>query len=195
MSGFTMTQTELLYAFYGAATTSVPTTTTPVTITAAMPEISVPAGFMQVLGKRSSSLVLELGGYLSTSAATPPTWSFGLAYTQPSPPTFSGSAGLCTATTAVSPTASSSGSWIMRARIGLRALGVGAASTVWCDGDVDSNLFAAAPLLLNPGGSGGTSMSTWQSDLEYYLWPYLVLSAGTAGNTVTTQWAKLYGEN
>jgi hypothetical protein len=28
-----------------------------------------------------------------------------------------------------------------------------------------------------------------------YLWPYITLGAATAGNTVTPQWGKLYGEN
>jgi hypothetical protein len=193
MSGFTMTQVELLHAFYGAATTSVPTATTPVTITAGMPEIAVPAGYMQTLGKRSSSLELDVGGYM-TATATVPTWSFGVAVTTGGTPTFGSTNVLATATTAVAPTAGS-GSWALHMFIGLRTLGTGAASTVWASGVVTSNLFAATPLMLNPGGSGGTSFTTWQSDLEYYIWPYLTLSAATASNTVTTQYAKLYGEN
>ena len=194
MSGYTQTTNELLHAFYGAATASVPTATTAVTITAGMPEIIVPAGFMSVLGKRSSSLKLELGGYMASSA-TPPTWSFGLAVSTGSPPVFSATTTLASPTLTVAPTASGSGSWFFTCNIGLRTLGVGNTSTVWCNGAVTSNLFAAAPLLLNPSGGGGTAMTAWQSDLEYYLWPYLTLSAATAGNTVTTQFAKLYGEN
>lgn len=192
MSGYTMTQAELLYAFYGVATTSVPTAGV-ATVTAAMPECGVPGGYMVALGKRSSSLVLDLGGYL-TATATVPTWSFGLAWTNASPPVFGGTQLLVTPTAAVAPTAGS-GSWNMHVKLGLRTLGVGAASTIWASGSVTSNLFAAAPLVFNPGGSGGTSMTTWQDDLEYYLWPYLTLSAATAGNTVTTQYMKLYGEN
>jgi len=183
----------LLYAFYGAATTSVPTGAA-VTITAAMPEVSVPGGYMVTLGKRSSSLKLEIGGYI-TGTVTTPTWSFGLAYTTVSPPAFSAATPLCTPSTAVAVGSSASGSWDATFRIGLRALAPGAASTIWCSGIVASNLFAAAPLTMNPGGSGGTTMTAWQDDLEYYLWPYLTLSAATAGNTVTTQYMKLYGEN
>lgn len=183
----------MLYAFYGAATTSVPTGAA-VTITAAMPEVSVPGGYMVTLGKRSSSLKLEIGGYI-TGTVTTPTWSFGLAYTTVSPPAFSAATPLCTPSTAVAVGSSASGSWDATFRIGLRALAPGAASTIWCSGIVASNLFAAAPLTMNPGGSGGTTMTAWQDDLEYYLWPYLTLSAATAGNTVTTQYMKLYGEN
>jgi hypothetical protein len=193
MSGFTMTQNELLHAFYGVATTSV-VSASAVTTTAGTPEIVVPAGFMSALGKRSSSLVLDIGGYL-TATATVPTWSFGVAFTAfATPPAFSAAAPLCTPTLAVAPTAGS-GSWNLHLKIGLRTLGTGNASTVWASGSVTSNLFAAAPLLFNPAGSGGTTVTNWQSDQEYYLWPYLTLGAATAGNTVTTQYAKLYGEN
>ena len=187
-----MTQAELLHAFYGAATTSVPTAAA-VVITAAQPEIVVPAGYMRALGKMSSSLVLEVGGYM-TATATVPTWSFGIAYTSASPPVFSASTPLATPTTAVAPTAGS-GSFLMRVNLGLRTLAPGAASTLWCNGRVDGNLFTGAPVLLNPGGSGGTTVTVWQDDLQYYLWPYLTLGAATASNTVTVQYAKLYGEN
>lgn len=194
MSGYTGTQTELLHAFYGAATTSVPTASTAVTITAAQPEIVVPAGFMSALGKRSASLELDIGGYLTTTAT--PTWSFGVAFTAfASPPVFSAGAPLVTPTTAAVPT-TGSGSWGLHLIIGLRTLGVGNASTVWASGTVTSNLFASTPLVFNPGGSGGTTVTNWQNDQEYYLWPYLTLGSGTVtSNTVTTQYAKLYGEN
>ena len=192
MSGFTQTTNELLHSYFGAATVSAPVTATPVTITAGMPEIVVPAGFMQTLGKRSSSLKLELGGYMTDNAS--PTWSFGLAVTTGSPPVFGSTLLLATPTTAVIPT-TGSGSWNMFANIGLRTLATGPTSTVWCNGVVTGNLFAAAPLELNPAGSGGTTMTTWQSDLEYYLWPYLTVTGTVTSNTVTTQFVKLYGEN
>jgi hypothetical protein len=190
MSGYTMTQTELLYASYVVATTSVPTAAA-VTITAGMPTINVPAGFMSGGGKRTPSLRLRMEGYL-TATATVPTWSFGLSAGTTT--SFSATGPLATPTAAVAPTAGS-GSFTLDADIGLRTLGVGAASTIWCSGVVTSNLFAAAPLKFNPGGSGGTSYTTWQDDVEYFLWPYLTLSAATALNTVTVQYAKLYGEN
>jgi hypothetical protein len=192
MSGFTQTTNELLYAFYGAATTSVPSTSA-VSTTIATPEIVVPAGFMSVTGKRSSSLLLEMGGYL-TATATVPTWSFGVGYTSYSiPPSFTATP-VCTPTAAVAPTAGS-GSWNLHLKMGLRTLGFGNASTIWASGIVTSNLFAAAPRVFNPAGTGGTTVTNWQSDTEYYLWPYLTLSAATAANTVTTQYVKLYGEN
>ena len=39
------------------------------------------------------------------------------------------------------------------------------------------------------------SAATIDVDQQIFLWPYLTLGAATAGNTVTMQMAKLYGEN
>lgn len=194
MSGYTFTQAELLHAFYGAATTSVPTASA-VTITAGQPEIIVPAGALSVLGKRSSSLLLEWGGY-ATATATVPTWSFGLAYTAfATPPAFSAATPLATISNTLTPSAAS-GSLRAQFHIGLRTLGTGNASTVWCSGDVQpSPALSSSSWWLNPSGSGGTTVTTWQSDQEYYLWPYLTLGAATAGNTVTVQYVKLWGLN
>jgi len=82
----------------------------------------------------------------------------------------------------------------MECEIGLRTLVIGAASTIVCHGAIDSNGFATN-LQLAPAGSGNASFTTYDKQLAYYLWPYLTLGAATAGNTVTTQYGKLYGEN
>lgn len=194
MSGYTQTTNELLHSFYGAATASVPSASA-VTITAGTPEIVVPAGFMSALGKRSSSLCLRFGGYM-TGTATVPTFAFGLAYTVfATPPVFSAGTPLATLSNTVTPTAAS-GSWDATFDIGLRSLGLGNTSTVWCSGKVmASPALTTSAWWLNPLGAGGTTDTIWQSDQEYYLWPYLTLGAATAGNTVTVQWVKLYGEN
>jgi hypothetical protein len=191
LSFYTGTQNELLYSFYGAATTSV-VSASAVTITAGYPEIAVPANFMSALGKRSSSLKLKLGGFI-TATATVPTFSFGLAYTPFSTsPAFASTPVLATTTNTVTPSAGS-GSFKMEVEIGLRAMGLGQASTVVTHGSWDSNL-TTTNLQLAPGGSGNT-VTNWQSDNEYYLWPFILLGAATTGNTVTVQYAKLYGEN
>jgi len=191
MSGITMTQVELLHSYYGAATTTTPSASA-VSITAGTPEIVVPAGYMSALGKRSSSLKLKLGGFV-TATATVPTFSFGLAFTAfATPPAFSAAAPLATISNTVTPTAGT-GTWKMECEIGLRSIGLGNASTVVTHGAIDSNQWSTN-LQLAPAGSGNT-VTNWQSDQEYYLWPYLTLGAATAGNTITTQYVKLYGEN
>jgi hypothetical protein len=191
MSGYTQTNTELLYSFYGAATTSVPAAAA-ATITAAIPLCYVPAGYMGVTGYRSSSLKLKFGGYM-TATATVPTFAFGFAYTSSS--TFSAGTPLATLSNTVTPTAAT-GSFEGEFDLGLRTLGTGAASTIWASGKVlCSPALTTSVFWLNPLGAGGTTMTIWQTDVEYYLWPYLTLGAATASNTVTLQWMKLYGEN
>lgn len=194
MSGTTMTQNELLHSYYGAATTSVPAAAA-ASIIVGMPEIKVPANYMAATGIRSSSLRLEFGGYM-TATATVPTFSFGLAYTAyAQPPVFSATTPLATISNAVTPSAAT-GSFAAQWFIGLRTLGFGQGSTIWCSGSLRASpAITASEWWLNPLGAGGTTVTVWQADTEYYLWPYLTLGAATASNTVTTQYVRLYGEN
>lgn len=194
MSQYFPPGTELLHSFYGAATTSVPSASA-VTITAGIPEVVVPASYMTGLGKKSSSLQLLFGGYM-TATATVPTFAFGLAYTAfATPPAFSAATPLCTLSNTVTPTAAT-GSFEGQFQIGLRSMGLGNASTIWCSGHVGTSPALSTSIWwVNPLGAGGTTVTTWQTDQEYYLWPYLTLGAATAGNTVTLQFIKLYGEN
>src|ERR1700734_3133098 len=90
MSGFTMTQTELLYAYYGAGTVSVPTTTPGSSMTLGYPPITVPGGYMSSVGERSSSLKL-MGGGIAIITATVPTWQFSLWATTAQPATWAAS--------------------------------------------------------------------------------------------------------
>jgi len=195
MSGYKPVGVELLFATYQAATIS-SVSASAVTITAAWPGIVIPAGYMSdANGDWCSSLRLKMGGFL-TATATVPTWSFGLAITTAN--TFSAASPLATATNTVTP-AAGSGSFTLEAEIGLRTLVIGAASTIVCHGEARSNLFTASgtaqSIQLAPGGSGNASFTTYDKQLAYYLWPYLTLGAATAGNTVTAQYGKLYGEN
>jgi hypothetical protein len=190
VSGFKPVGVELLFSTYQAATTSV-VSASAVTITAGWPGIVIPAGYMtNSQGDWASSLKLKLGGFL-TATATVPTWSFGLAITTTS--TFSAASPLATASQTVTPTAGSA-SWKMECELGLRTLVIGGASTIVCHGAIDSSGFSTN-LQLAPAGSGNASFTTLDKQLSYYLWPYLTLGAATAGNTVTAQYGKLYGEN
>ena len=194
MSQYFPPGTELLHSFYGAATTSVPAAAA-ATITAGIPEVIVPASYMTGLGKKSSSLCLKFGGYM-TATATVPTFAFGLAYTAfATPPAFSASTILATLSNTITPTAAT-GSFEAEMNLGLRSMGLGNASTIWASGRVwASPALTTSVWWLNPLGAGGTTVTTWQTDQEYYLWPYLTLGAATASNTVTVQYIKLYGEN
>lgn len=204
MSGYTQTTNELLYAFFGAATTSVPGTSPGTTITAGYPPIIVPAGYMRSVGSQSSSLRLEIGG-LATATAAIPTWQFFLyaSVATTTAPAFSTSGLTLGSTTTFTPgTAETNDVWTATIHIGLRTLALGAASTVAAVGEFKSDVFQASALTIQsttyvsmPGPGAYTPVATWDTTQAYVLWPALSLGAATAGNTVTVEYLKLYGEN
>jgi hypothetical protein len=198
MSGFTQTTNEVLYAFYGAATTTTIAATAQ-SLIVGYPEIVIPGSYMSVVGKRSSSLRLKMGGLL-TATATIPTFTFGLEITSAVPGAFVTPAAGNTLVTsaAITPVASTNVWWHMEFEIGLRTLVAGALSTVSSAGEIRSQAaFSAAGWQAYeiPATGAYAPFAQWESDLQYFLWPYLTLSAATAGNTMTTEYAKLYGEN
>ena len=203
MSGYTQTTNELLYAFFGAATVSTPTTSPGATITAGYPPIIIPAGYMRNTGSQSSSLRLEMGG-LATATATIPTWQFFLytAIATTSAPAFATTNTLGSTATFTPGTAETNDVWTATIHIGLRTLALGQASTVVAVGEFKCDMFVSAAfavqtqlLVSMPGPGAYTPLATWDTTQAYVLWPALSLGAATAGNTVTVEYCKLYGEN
>ena len=187
--------TESFWSYAQAATTSVPTASA-VTMTAGWPTITIPAGFFQKLGDKTSSARLELQGGL-TATATIPTFAFGLAWTQANPGTFSASNLLHAISANNTPGGAVTLAQVkFRWDISLRTLGLGAASTLVCTGDVDCPSGFASPFKLTMPASNGSKTSATTIDITQpiYLWPYITLGAATAGNSVTLDWGKLYGD-
>lgn len=192
MSGYKGTIFEELYSCYQAATTTTPTAAA-VSVTAGYPAIVVPGSYMTKLGDQASSLRLKFGGQM-TATATVPTWIFGVAFTSAVPAAFSAATPLA-ATGTFTPTAGTAGYFDAEIDIGLRTLGLGAASTIVTTGKVTGALFPSPFFQTIPATNVAPTVATWESDLQYFLWPYLTLSAATAGNTVSLHYCKLYGEN
>jgi len=203
VSGFTQTTNELLYAFFGAATVSVPTTAPGGTITAGYPPIEIPANYFTNVGSRSSSLKLKMGG-LATATAVIPTWQFFLYATiaTTSAPAF-GTAPTVGSTAIFTPgTAETNDVWNAEIDIGLRTLALGQASTIVAVGAFQSDVFQSAALGIQtttyvsmPGPGTFSPLAIYDTTQAYFLWPALQLGAATAGNTVTVEYLKLYGEN
>jgi hypothetical protein len=195
MSGYTGTQFETLYANYGAATTTSPSASA-VSLIVGMPEIVIPSNFMKVVGSQSSSIHVKAGGIM-TCTATIPTFTIGLATTSVTPAAFATTNNLGS-TAALAPAGTTASTpWFLDVEIGLRTLAQGAASTVVTFGEFRSEVYTAAPIGMTPipAVAGAVTMTTWEVGLQYFLWPYLILSAATAGNTMTTEYVKVYGEN
>lgn len=195
MSGYKPIGTELKYASYALATTSVPTAAA-VTITAGQPPIIIPSGYFSDTGDWSSSARLVMGG-LMTTTATIPTWNWGLyaAVATTSPPAFATTLALATTGASTPVSATANVPWWLIIDIGLRTLGLGAASTLVAWGMIQSTTVNTAGELTFPATGAYTPPSTYDASQSYVLWPGLTLGAATAGNTVTTQYAKLYLEN
>lgn len=159
------------------------------------PAITVPAGyFSNAGGDWAGILKLELGGFL-TATATIPTFAFGLYATFAQPAAWGTTITMCTVSTANTPTSAATFPFYMRFDIGLRTSALGAGSTIVTHGFIESpGLASPFKLWLPPAGTGNT-VATWDTHLQYYLWPSIILSAATAGNTVTPQFCKLHGEN
>lgn len=192
---------ESLYSYAQAATTTSPTAGA-VSLIATYPSIEIPGGFFTALGKKSSSVKLKAGGQL-TMTATVPTWLFGVAWTQATPAAFSAS-NVLAATAAFTPTAVPAGAWwLMELDVTLRSIGLGVASTLLSVGQVSCpeafapTAYAQASGAARPMPAVGVSGASGSVDVDQplFLWPFVTLGAATAGNTVTTQYAKLYGEN
>ena len=204
MSFFTGTQSELLYANFGAGTASTPTTTPGSSMINGYPAITIPGGYMSRTGTQSSSLVFECGGLL-IATATVPTWQMFLYLTSVTPAAWAGTVTLGSTAT-WTPTATTGCWFTMRVNIGLRTLGTVAAagtsatSTVVAIGEMRYELASASTATVNtipvsPATTYSPTLTAWEPDLQYFLWPSLSLGAGTAGNTITMEYAKLYGEN
>jgi hypothetical protein len=202
MSGYKPVGVELLYAFFGAATVSSPTTTPGSSMILTYPPIIIPAGYFDKVGSWSSSLKLEMGG-TATATATIPTWQFFL-YTTPlvANPAFATTSTLGSTAIFTPGQAATTVAWDAIINIGIRTLALGTGSTLVTFGRYISNAFVTAAYnvvatntVLMPGPAGTSTFATYDTSQSYTLWPALSLGAATAGNTVITNYAKLYGES
>lgn len=190
MSFYTGTQTEVLYSYAAAATTTTPTAAA-VSMIATYPPVICPGGFFGKLGNQSSAMRLWLWGK-ATATATVPTWIFGISKTTTN--TFAGTGGIQTAT--FTPAAVTAAYFRIIIDITLDSIGQTNNSTVFVNGIVDGPALVPSPFESTiPATNVANTWTDWQVDQQYYLWPYLTLGAATAGNTVTTQSLKVYGEN
>jgi hypothetical protein len=197
MSGYTMTQTELLYSVSQASTpVTTPTVSPGASMIPGLPPITVPAGYMQnSAGTRASSLKLDIWGFL-TATATIPSFGFSLYSTSASPAVWAATNLLATATTTNTPTATAG--FHMEWHISYRTVnpaGSPATGVVICYGRVECPTFVSPFMLMSPPAGTLGNFTAWDANVTYYLWPTIFCGAATASNFVTTEIVKLYGEN
>jgi hypothetical protein len=194
MSGYKNSIFEELYSCYLAATTTTPTAAA-VSLTAGQPAILIPGLYFHKLGDDASSLRLAVRGQM-TATVTIPTFTVGVALTTTS--TFGTTINLGS-TAAFTPPSAFTGAWFhMEVDIGLRTLGLGANTSLVMTGKLEGDALPTATFGRASIPATNTSpavATTVDNTINYYLWPYLTLSAATAGNTMSVHSVKLYGEN
>jgi len=190
MTRYSGTDYELKDSYGGPATITTPTAAA-VSMIAGLGPLIIPAFGMGGLGTLSKSWRLRLSG-VATATATVPTWKMGVAKTTTSAAAFT--AGFETAT--FTPAAVTGARWWADFEFTYRTLSQTNTGVVAVSGIVTGPALVPAPFSASiPASNGADTWTDWDIAQQYYLWPYLTLGAATAGNTVTVQTAKLYGEN
>jgi len=189
MSRYGGTDYELYQSYGGPATVTTPTAAA-VSIVVGLGPLYIPGGAFGGLGSKSTSWRLRLS--MLASAAASPTWKLGVAKTTTSTAAFTG--GFETAT--FTPTVVTAALAWMDVEFTYRTLSQTNTGVVVVSGLITGPALVPSPFGASiPASNGANTWTDWDIEQQYYLWPYLTLSAATAGNTVTTQTAKLYGEN
>lgn len=185
---------ELIYASSQVATTSTPAAAA-ATITAGIEAIQLPANFMAAAsGRKASSCMLVVDG-VATATATVPTWKFGLSKTTAAPASFSGTGGIESATFTPGVVTAAIFSLVYKLQYRTPSTG-GANGVVSVLGMITGPQLLPSPFSFSiPASNGTRTWTDWEPDLPYFLWPYLTLSAGTAGNTVTVEQVRMFGES
>lgn len=193
MSGYTMTQMELLYALPTAVTKN--TFTTQAVISAAastsIPRCVIPAGFFTTPGK---SISLYAAGTIANTSTATIVFAMGL---DAAAGTIAGTGGATLFTSAaLTPTAAVTAPWDLNADITCQAVG-NLGTTLQFNGT-----FTAGAVASSGAWSAGVQAAKFANNLtgvnnEIALWLELfgTWSASAAGNTTTLQQFKVYGEN
>jgi hypothetical protein len=192
VSGFTGTQTELLYAYYGAST-NLATFTTEDNLLKTYPVCAVP-NLRQLLtsaGNRASSLRVKARGQLGTTGA--PTFTFTLRLLT-SETWSAGGLVLGTSNTITAASGVTLATWELDADIGLNTLPAQATNaTVKTMGTIQGTGIPTDGAI--PANNVSPLLSTVDLSAQYYLFLSAACGTSSSSNLINCQMFKLYGEN
>lgn len=194
MSGYTGTQTELLYAYYGAST-NLATFTTEDNLMKTYPSCVVPGSIFSKVGPQSSSLELVCAGQVGTTAT--PTFTFTVRLISGASVAWS-AVGLVLGTSNAVTAASgvTLAPFRLRVHIGVRSIAAAGSATtsVVTMGNIDGPAFTASEGSI-PASNVSPVLSTIDVGATYSLFVSAACSASSASNLINLQCLKLYGEN
>lgn len=193
MSGFTMSQTELLYA-YGGASTNLATFTTEDNLLKTYPPCQIPGSIFAKTGSQSSSLKVRALGQCGATAT--PTFTFTVRLISGGNVAWSAGGlvlGASTACTAVSGV--TLGVWQLDLDIVLRTLAAGGSNTttVVAGGTITGSAFSSANTI--PAAGTAPTLATIDVSATYSLFISAACSASSSSNLINTQLLKVYGDN
>jgi hypothetical protein len=193
MSFITGTQTELLYAYYGAST-NLATFTTEDNLMKTYPSCVVPGSIFSKVGPQSSSLELVAAGLVGTTGT--PTFTFTVRLISGASVAWSAGGIVLGASNAVT-----GGSTVtlapfrLRAHIGVRSIAAAGSATtgVVTIGNIDGPGFPTEGSI--PANNVSPLLSTVDVGATYSLFISAACSASNSLNLINLQCVKLYGEN
>jgi len=193
MSGYTMTQNELLYNLPAAVTKNTYTTQAPISAVAStsIPRALVPAGYFGVVGK---SLRVTARGTIANTAAATFIFAGGL---DAAAGTIAGSGGATLFTSAaLTPTASVTAQWDMDFDITCQAVG-NLGTTLQCNGKILVSSVASSGAWNSTAQAAffGNNLTGLNNEISLFLELFGTWSASSASNTTTLQQMRVYGEN
>jgi hypothetical protein len=193
VSFVTGTQTELLYAYYGAST-NLATFTTEDNLMKTYPSCVLPGSLFSKVGPQSSSFELVAAGLVGTTAT--PTFTFTIRLISGASVAWSAGGIVLGASNAVT-----GGSGVtlapyrLRVHIGLRTIAAAGSATtsVVTMGNIDGPGFPTEGSI--PAANVSPVLSTVDVGATYSLFISAACSASSGSNLINLQCLKLYGEN
>lgn len=191
MSNYTGTCTELLYTSVTNGT-QLNTFTTEDNLQKTLPPVIIPAGFFMNVKDEGKRIRVQARGRLGTTSSPTFTWSLRLLTT-----TTWSAAGIGFSTAALTAgTTQTLAPWELEAEIVMRAMSIGAASTIMVMGKVSSPLGLASPFAGTiPGNNTAFTAATYDNSVTNYLFLSAACGTSNAANLIQLESLAVYGEN
>jgi hypothetical protein len=193
VSFVTGTQTELLYAYYGAST-NLATFTTEDNLMKTYPSCVLPGSLFNKTGPQSSSFELVCSGQVGTTGS--PTFTFTIRLISGASVAWSAGGLVLGASNAVAAgTGVTLAPFRLRVHIGVRTIAAAGSATtgVVTMGNIDGPGFPTEGSI--PANNVSPLLSTVDVGATYSLFVSAACSASSASNLINLQCVKLYGEN
>lgn len=192
MSGYTMTQQEVLFSSVQAST-NLATFTTEDNLQKTLAPVIIPAGFFYNNGATGKKIRWRIHGLLGTTSA--PTFTFSLRLLTST--TWSAGGILLGATPAITAgTTVTLAPWFADISLTMRNVNIGGASVVYTAGEFRGPKAFASPFAATmPDNNVSGQVSTVDNSVQYYAFLSCACSASSASNLINIQQLDVYGEN